>query len=133
MFATTRKADSLIQAITDHEGWYPPCADNGYVGSRSYRHHNQGNLRASPFAYAVVDNFAVFRSDHVGYMALHWDLLQKAKGNTVTGLTGDSTVRQLLFIWAPPSDNNDSEAYVRSVYKKTGFTDKTTLKEVFDL
>ena len=127
-----RKVDALINAITEHEGWIPPANGDTNGGSRAYRNHNPGNLRSSPFAHSIVDNFAVFRNDFVGFMALHWDLLQKSKGNTVTGLTGQSTIRDLIYVWAPPSDNNDTEAYVASVARSMGVPANTTLAEVFE-
>lgn len=133
MIGKTIKADRLMQAMAQHEGWMSVAADPQQRGSRAYRHHNPGNLRASPFAEGIVENFAVFRNDIVGWQAFHWDLLQKARGNTSTGLNGQSTLRDLLFKWAPPSDNNDTEAYVRAVEKSSGLTASTTLKEIFDL
>jgi len=129
----TRRVDLLIDAIVQHEGWAFPCEQNEFKGSRSYRNHNPGNLRSSPFAVATVGGFAVFRTDQVGLMALHWDLLQKAKGNTVTGLSGKSTIRELISKYAPPSDNNNTEAYIKEVCVLTGFQESTTLAEIFGL
>lgn len=131
MIGMSSKIDRLIAAMVEHEGWAPPPAGPNQTGSRSYRHHNPGNLRASPFASAVVEGFAVFRSDDVGYMAMHWDILQKSRGNTSTGLNGNSTIRELLYKWAPPSDGNDAEAYVQSVVAKSGLPESTTLSELF--
>jgi hypothetical protein len=133
MIGANRKIDALMEAIAEHEGWNPPDADSTSGGSRAYRNHNPGNLRSSPYAHSVVDGFAVFRNDFVGFMALHWDLMQKAKGNTVTGLNGQSSIRDLIYKWAPPSDNNDTEAYVRSVEKYMGVPASTTLAEVFEM
>jgi hypothetical protein len=132
MIAANAKIERLMLAIAEHEGWDPPGPKTPPGGSRSYRNHNPGNLRTSPFSYATVDGFAAFRSDFVGFMALHWDLMQKARGNTVTGLNGQSTVRDLIYTWAPPSDNNDTESYLHAVIKKTGFQEITTLTEIFD-
>lgn len=131
MIAANPKIEALMLAIASHEGWEPPASGDTSGGSRAYRNHNPGNLRASPFAWSTVDGFAVFRSDFVGFMALHWDLMQKARGNTVTGLDERSSIRQLIYVWAPPSDNNDTEAYVRSVVEKMGVSASTTLGEIF--
>lgn len=131
MIATNKKVERLIEAITEFEGWEPPSEKNGFKGSRSYRNHNPGNLRASPFAFSVVDNFAVFKNDFVGYMALHWDLMQKSKGNTVTGLNAQSSLRDLFFVYAPPSDNNHTEEYVAYVAKSMGVNENITLGEIF--
>lgn len=131
MIASNPKIEKLMYAIAEHEGWHPPGPGVAEGGSRAYRNHNPGNLRSSPFAHSIEDNFAVFRNDFVGFMALHWDLMQKAKGNTVTGLNGQSTIRDLLYVWAPPSDNNDTEAYIASVEKYMGLPATTTLEVIF--
>lgn len=128
-----RKVDALMQAIAEHEGWLVPGENNSPNGSTAYRNHNPGNLRKSPFAAGERDGFAFFRNDFVGWNALQWDLMQKARGNTSTGLTGSSTIRQLITAWAPPSDNNDTEAYIAAVMKKTGLPETTTLAQIFNL
>ena len=133
MIAVNSKIQALMEAIAEHEGWLPPDPKTAAGGSRSYRNHNPGNLRASPYAHSIVDSFAVFRSDFVGYMALHWDLMQKAQGNTVTGLNGQSSIRDLIYVWAPPSDGNLTEAYVQSVEKRMGVPSSTTLAELFEI
>ena len=133
MFATNKKALLLLEAIKEHEGWSPPCEDNNFKGSRSYRQHNPGNLRRSPFAFSYVDNFAVFISDEVGNTALLWDIYQKATGNTVTSLNGTSTIRELITVYAPPSDDNNTEAYINMIVVSTGMKETTTLAEIFEL
>ena len=133
MIGANPKIQALMLAIAEHEGWEPPAPGKLPNGSRAYRHHNPGNLRRSPYAHSIVDNFAVFSSDFVGFMALHWDIMQKARGQTVTGLTGQSTIRDLIYVWAPPSDNNDTEAYVQSVVQRMGVTSTTTLAEIFEM
>ena len=131
MLSANPKIERLMLAIAKHEGWHPPAKGDKAGGSRAYRNHNPGNLRKSPFAFSEVDGFAVFRSDFIGWMALHWDLMQKAKGQTVTGLTGQSTIRDLIYVWAPPADNNNTEAYVEAVVRDSGFPSETTLAEIF--
>lgn len=133
MMGMTRMVDRLMMAMAIHEGWHPAGTSSTPGGSRSYRHHNPGNLRVSPFASSTVDGFAVFNNDFVGWNAFQWDLLQKAKGNTSTGLNGKSTLRDLIYKWAPPSDGNDTEAYVRFVEKESGIAASTTLATIFGL
>lgn len=127
------RVDRLLLAIAEHEGWHPVGSETSENGSRSYRNHNPGNLRASPYQIGTEGNFAVFQNDFVGFFALYWDIYQKAQGKTRTELNGQSTIRDLLFVWAPPSDNNDTEAYVRSVEQKTGMSASTTLSEIFEI
>lgn len=131
MIGANPKIEKLMLAIAEHEGWEEPGPEGPQSGSIAYRHHNPGNLRASPFAKGVKDGYAYFRSDMIGFMALHWDLMQKARGNTVTKLGPDSTLRDLIFVYAPPSDNNDSEAYLKQVVRRTGLPETITLKEIF--
>ena len=131
MFGMNRKVDRLMLAMAEHEGWVPLTATQADYGSRAYRHHNPGNLRRSPFAHSVVDGYAVFQNDIVGWNAFHWDLMQKARGQTVTKLGPKSTLRDLIFTWAPPSDNNNSEAYLQDVVKKSGLPETITLAEIF--
>lgn len=133
MIAANKKIEALMLAMSEYEGWDPNEPNSKTQGSRSYRNHNPGNLRRSPFAHSIVDNFAVFRNDFVGFMAFHWDLMQKARGHTVTGLNGESTVKDLIYTWAPPSDGNDSEKYLKYIVKKSGLSAETTLAEIFNL
>lgn len=133
MFGKTIEVDRLMMAMAQHEGWLLPDEEKNQKGSRSYRNHNPGNLRASPFASKIEDNFAVFRNDMVGWQAFHWDLMQKARGNTSTGLNGQSTIRDLIYKWAPPSDDNDTEAYIKAVVASSGLPASTTLAQLFDI
>lgn len=132
MIGKNNKVQKLLLAIAEHEGWHSPSETATPGGSRSYRNHNPGNLRKSPFEIGNVDNFSIFKSDFVGFMALEWDIMQKALGNTVTDLGPHSSLRDLIFVYAPPSDDNDSEAYLQTVANKTGLKSSTTLKEIFD-
>jgi len=132
MIAINKKVQLLLDAITEHEGWHAVGSKTHRNGSIAYRNHNPGNLRSSPFQISTNEGFAVFNGDMVGLMALQWDLLQKSKGNTVTSLNGDSTLRDLIFTYAPPGDNNDSEAYLQAVLTKTGFSNDITLRQIFE-
>ena len=116
-------------AIQEHEGFYPP--HDGKPGSRAFRNCNPGNLRHSSLALNEQDGYAVFEDYHTGLLALLMDLTAKATGHTVTGLGPSSTLRQLIAVWAPPSDNNDTDAYVRSVALRLATRPETTLASLF--
>lgn len=118
-------------AMAEQEGWHSIGSSKSPKGSITYRHHNPGALRASPYADKIEGNFAVFGNDGMGWFAFYWDLFQKSKGNTSTKLGPDSTLRDLIFTWAPPSDKNDSEKYLEEVVKNSGLTETITLKEIF--
>lgn len=124
------KVERLAWAITEAEGWHSPLETKTLGGSRSYRNHNPGNLRGSPFAVGVSDGYAVFRTDYDGMAALMWDIRQKARGNTSTGLHGESTLAQLISIWAPASDGNKPETYLKTIVQYTGFSPSMKLKEL---
>lgn len=124
-----RKIDILCRAIAEHEGWFAPGEGGFKEGSRSYRHHNPGNLRSSPFQKSVKDGYAVFNNDTVGMLALQWDIIQKAKGNTVTKLNGESTLAQLIEVYAPKEDNNNPISYLLDIQKRTGFSATMRLAE----
>lgn len=130
MHSNNFKMDRLLLAMAEHEGWYSVGSSQSPSGSRAYRNHNPGNLRNSPFADRLADGYAIFGSDAMGWFAFWWDIAQKAKGNTSTGLGPASTLRDLIFKWAPPSDNNKTELYLQDVIKKSGLPETLTLKEL---
>lgn len=112
------------------EGWFPAGDANYPNGSRSYRNHNPLNLRASPHAIHILDGYAVFLTDIDGWAAARWDITQKATGNTRTGLGPKSTIVDLIRIWAPPGDSNDTQWYISQVLTGTGFEETMTLSEL---
>lgn len=120
-----------MRAMARKEGWEPVGHPKYAEGTKAYRHNNPGNLRASPFAYKIVDGYAVFRNEFVGWMALYWDLWKKSLGETSTGLGPTSTLRDLIFKWAPTGDGNDPEKYLADVVAWSGIPPETTLKEIF--
>jgi hypothetical protein len=126
-----RRIKALAAAMAEMEGWNPPIGGKaGLAGNTiAYRYHNPLNLRASPLAVGVQNGFAVFYDDQIGMVAGCWDIMQKAKGNTVTGLNGESTLEQLIGKWAPPSENNTDE-YLDFISMRTGFPATMRLKEL---
>src|ERR1051325_9975485 len=93
--------EALADAFMHHEGWYP--------GSRSNRNRNPGNLR--PFrADQPHDSqgYRIFSSLIQGYQALLEDLQAKLNGSH--GLKPDSTLLNLLNVYAPAGDNNNPTA-----------------------
>ena len=112
------RLEQLCEAIKSYEGWY--------WGSRSWRNNNPGNLRFSIFQSGQKDGFAVFPSSKAGYWALWWDLFQKCRGYTVTGLNRDKTLENLINVWAPPSEN-DTLIYVGAVSKQLNIPPSTKL------
>lgn len=92
------------------------CADGSQEvrrdGSRAWRNNNPGNLRASNLQAGTADGFAVFNTEAEGNEAM-WRLLM---GSRYQGLT----LMELVNRYAPASDNNDTEAYMRAISAMTG-------------
>lgn len=130
MFTANLKLAALCIAIARKEGWKEVGEGIPAGGSRSFRNHNPGNLRRSPFQDHTEAGFAIFKNDIIGWIALAWDLTEKAKGNSVTKLNGSSTLRQLIYAWAPPNDSNDTEKYLEDICKWTGLDESETLQSI---
>lgn len=131
MITGMQKLDALMMAMAYHEGWQSPLDTKTPGGSRAFRNHNPGNLRSSIFASGEQDGYAVFKNDHIGWIALHYDILKKARGETSTGLNGKSTIRELIFKYAPAGDNNSPEAYLKSICSTNLIKEDDTLESLF--
>ena len=108
------KIDKLARAITIAEGWLPDSP------SLSFRNHNPGALRSSPFQLGVRDNFAYFLNDSVGFFALMWDLAKKCRGETRTNLGPKSTLEDLIRTYTAEQDLDKLNNYLRIIERITG-------------
>lgn len=112
-------ADSIMQ----FEGWY--------LNSRSWRNRNPGNLRGKP---DDGDGYRVFGTLQEGWAALRVDL--QAKYNGSHGLTDQSTLLDLMAIYAPVGDNNNPGDYAHFIVARMSkilgrtITVNTTLGEI---
>jgi hypothetical protein len=98
--------EALADAIMQFEGWHRD--------SHSWRNRNPGNLRpTNPQQQADSQNYRVFDSLADGFKALREDLAAKFAGSH--GLTLDSTLLDLLNIYAPAGDSNNPTAYAAFV------------------
>ena len=120
MFNT--RIENLAYGIMKAEGWLPE------KNSLTYRNHNPGALRSSPFALGVRDGFAYFLSDGVGFSALMWDLAKKCRGETVTGLGPNSILYDLVKIYTGEKDPEKLENYCKIVERFSGQSRWTQLK-----
>lgn len=97
----------------------PTTAADAVSQSLSKRNRNPGNLRPSPsFTWKgqidINKNFVVFDSEESGVRAAFINLRSYFKNNF-------NTVEKIVNRWAPPSDNNPTNAYVDFVSQRTGF------------
>lgn len=95
--------------------------------ARGIRQNNPGNIRPGKSRWlgelAPVDNYCVFDTPENGLRALALQLLIYEDKHDL------HSIRDYIYRWAPPSDNNDTEAYVLAVADHVGFDQR----EVYDL
>jgi len=129
----THKLIKLAEAMAEFEGWLPVSGtgDSPGAGTVSYRNHNPGNLRQSPFALGHRDGFAYFINDFVGFFALVWDLWAKANSKTSTIATGESTIKDLIYIWTADPEPI-KEKYIQYIEQRTGLKRDTKLKNLIN-
>jgi hypothetical protein len=98
------RIETLAWAILLYEGYTP--------GSRSWRNSNPGNLKMPGTAgLRDKEGFATFQTFIDGWEALVYDLFRKYNGRNTHGLNQDSTLLQMLDIFAPKADGNETEKY----------------------
>lgn len=116
------KIDKLARAITIAEGWLPESP------SLSFRNHNPGALKSSPFSLGGRNGFVYFLNDNVGFFALMWDLAQKCVGKTRTNLGPTSTIEDLVRTYTAEQDLEKLENYIKIVERITGKNRSTQLE-----
>jgi hypothetical protein len=98
--------EAVADAIMAFEGWK--------IGSRSYTNRNPGNLRLQG-RDADDKGYTIFPDLPTGYSALLRELQSKFSGNNSHGIGPSSTLLGLFNIYAPPADNNPTNAYATFV------------------
>lgn len=87
------------------------------MNTRGFRNKNPGNLRGpTPWQGRVgtdPQGFAIFSTMEYGVRALRVDLTAKLN-------RGLDTVRKIVTVFAPPSDNNPTETYITKVSEWMG-------------
>lgn len=97
---------------------------------RGIRNNNPGNIRISenqwrgklPVDKSVEDEFERFKTMELGIRALMINV------RTYMNRDGLNTIEKIMHKWAPPSDNNPTEAYIEYVSKETGVDAKRIVK-----
>lgn len=118
-------------------------ASLSYLGQsglpKGMRNNNPGNIRVSgnpwqgkiPLSQNTDGAFEQFTAYVWGIRAMIKNLLSYYS-------SGTNTLQGIIYKWAPPSDNNDTAAYVAYVSNKTGFSptqpidlnNQTTMRKV---
>lgn len=119
--------------MQEFEGWHagPTIMNPGQRASLTWRNHNPGALRTSPFALGQRDGFAFFNDDDTGFFAMVWDLWMKSNGRTRTGLTGESTLRDLIRVYVAEPEPVVTN-YVNFIQSRTGISPNTLLKNLIN-
>jgi hypothetical protein len=103
--------EAVADAIMQFEGWK--------LGSRSYVNRNPGNLRLQGRT-ADDRGYTIFPDLPTGYAALLRELQSKFTGQNSHGIGPSSTLLSLFNVYAPPSDNNPTNAYAAFVANWVG-------------
>lgn len=127
----TRKIIALAKAIEEFEGWYPlgPPGSSDFIPSVSYRNHNPGNLKSSPFSIGERDGFAVFENYNIGFFALVWDIWKKCKGETSSSLTPDSSLFDFILVFSG-EDPSVVSSYSSFISTRLDLPSTTPIKEL---
>lgn len=114
--------DAFCTAIRDFEG---------KPGDQNYRLHNPGNVRCSAVGYLAkygkvtcVNGFACFETYELG-----WEYL-KALVTVRAHLHPYWTISDFFYNYAPPADNNPTEAYAKYVAAHCGLTINTPISQL---
>ena len=126
-----QKLVNLTNAMVGFEGWHPGGVSGGQAGvaSVSYRNHNPGNLRFSIFELGKRDGFSYFYNDSTGMFAMRFDIMRKSQGKTVTRLNGESTLKDLIEVYAAAKGQTLTN-YLAYIEEMTGFKPEMKLKEL---
>jgi hypothetical protein len=116
IFDNPDDATAYAEKLHDQQDQYYVKGDNG--SARGIRNNNPGNLEYSknnPWVGQTGDDgrFAKFETPEHGIRALGRNLLSYQR-------QGIDTVNDIITRWAPPEDNNDTAAYIKSVCAKLG-------------
>lgn len=86
-----------------------------YEDPLSVRNNNPGNMKSPK-----TGKFSMYQSPEEGMAAMQNDLLLKISGQSRAMGGKPPTIRNVITTWAPPSDNNDTNAYINFVSSQTG-------------
>ena len=89
------------------------------------KNNNPGNLKS-----AKTGKFRTFKTPEEGYQALLDDIEIKQSGRSKTGIKADSSLADYIKVYAPESDNNDTETYIKNMVEFTGFPADTPISKI---
>lgn len=107
--------------------------DSDTIIPSRFRNNNPGNIRLTnitwlgkvPNALNTGKGFEQFTELKYGIRAMIKDLTNKIK-------SGRNTIRAIISMYAPPTDGNQTEAYIKFVSLQTGFLPNQPLKPTLE-
>lgn len=105
------------------EGYFLPGVNPDYPeGSLSYKNNNPGNLRYSTLQVNNVDNFAVFDSLFIGFIALLYQLELYANGKSGI-VSPDATIEAAFSHYTGLAEGSvDLDNYLSDIETETGLS-----------
>lgn len=118
IFDNPEDATAYAEKLHEQQDQYYVKGDKG--DARGIRNNNPGNLeysKTNPWVGQTGDDgrFAKFETPEHGIRALGRNLLSYQR-------QGIDTVSDIINRWAPPSDNNNTDAYIKAVCAQLGVT-----------
>ena len=118
IFDNPEDATSYAEKLHEQQDQYYVKGEKG--DARGIRNNNPGNLeysKTNPWVGQTGDDgrFAKFETPEHGIRALGRNLLSYQR-------QGIDTVNDIINRWAPPSDNNNTDAYIQAVCAQLGVT-----------
>lgn len=86
------RLEVLADAIISRSGYLDPL-------SVFYRQRNPGGLKAYTERHPSVDGYRIFKHHIDGYRALMYDLEEKCKGASYSGLKAESPLKELAYVF----------------------------------
>lgn len=128
------RIDDWAMAIQIFEDYVPPGGKyrGGGIaesGSLSWRNHNPGNLRWSPYEAGNRNNFSYFNSYEEGWHALIHQLRIAADGRSKV-YRPTMTIRDFFHVYAPSEDNNHPDTYAKFVADYLKVPVETLIKDL---
>lgn len=116
IFDNPDDATAYAEKLHDQQDQYYVKGEKG--DARGIRNNNPGNLeysKTNPWVGQTGDDgrFAKFETPEHGIRALGRNLMSYQR-------QGIDTVSEIINRWAPPTDNNDTTSYIKSVCEKLG-------------
>lgn len=124
---TTYEGESAVLYYTGGQMFYH------VGGSRSWRNNNPGNLRPSSITEKFNQIGKEKTSSESAYFAIFENVEygKKAHKYLLTNVYGTSSINDMLYKYAPPSEN-DTEAYVKFICNRTGLSKSAIIGSLSD-